>query len=592
VSILLSIEEATDRSLVGGKALALGLLRSKGFRVPPALCVTTLAYRRFVDASGLPASIARELGRKRFEDMRWEEIWDASLRIRGLFDRAGWPADLESDLREGLERAFGERPVAVRSSAPGEDGGKASFAGLHESFLNVRGPSAVLGRVRQVFASLWSDRALLYRKELGLDPEGSEMAVLVQEMVSAQRSGVVFGVSPSDPDRAVVEAVWGLNEGLVDGTVEPDRWILRRDTGDVLSFRASAREKWVVPGPLGTEVADLPADRAGSPPISREEIPQVYRAAMEAEALFGSPQDGERSFGDGGLSVLPSRPITARRGAGGDERAWDLTLRRSHANLKVLKDRVERELLPEMAREADAFASIGLSRLSDDGLEEEIRRRGESVRKWEEIYRGEFIPLAHGVRLFGEFYNDHLAPGDPFEFVRLLPGTGMLSVERNSGFGRLAERLRTESSLAEAVRREGRATGFRATARTPPGKLRRRLRLFGKGCRTPGGAEPPAGDGPCPGRPANGGFPGRRRPAERVPLPFRRGKPEVRGGAARPGPRLLPASRRRQHLSRPVTVRPRAGAGGTRRPVVGAAGGEARNSRGVGIRRSAERTGR
>ncbi len=455
MSILLSIEEATDRSLVGGKALALGLLRSKGFRVPPALCVTTLAYRRFVDASGLPASIARELGRKRFEDMRWEEIWDASLRIRGLFDRAGWPADLESDLREGLERAFGERPVAVRSSAPGEDGGKASFAGLHESFLNVRGPSAVLGRVRQVFASLWSDRALLYRKELGLDPEGSEMAVLVQEMVSAQRSGVVFGVSPSDPDRAVVEAVWGLNEGLVDGTVEPDRWILRRDTGDVLSFRASAREKWVVPGPLGTEVADLPADRAGSPPISREEIPQVYRAAMEAEALFGSPQDVEWSFGDGGLSVLQSRPITARRGAGGDERAWYLTLRRSHANLKVLKDRVERELLPEMAREADAFASIGLSRLSDDGLEEEIRRRGESVRKWEEIYRGEFIPLAHGVRLFGEFYNDHLAPGDPFEFVRLLPGTGMLSVERNSGFGRLAERLRTESSLAEAVRREG-----------------------------------------------------------------------------------------------------------------------------------------
>ncbi len=222
MTVLLTIEEraeAADPSLVGGKAAALSLLRSNGFPVPRTLCVTTRAYRRFVEGAGLPAAIARELGRKRFEDMRWEEIWDAALRIRGLFDRAGWPADLREELGEGIRRFFGDRPVAVRSSAPGEDGARASFAGLHESFLNVKGPSAALDRVRLVFASLWSDRALLYRKELGLDPSGSEMAAVVQEMVPAERSGIVFGVSPFDPDCAVVEAVWGMNEGLVDGTV-------------------------------------------------------------------------------------------------------------------------------------------------------------------------------------------------------------------------------------------------------------------------------------------------------------------------------------------------------------------------------------
>ncbi|MBP2674152.1 MAG: Phosphoenolpyruvate synthase, partial [Deltaproteobacteria bacterium] len=400
-----------DRSLVGGKALALARLRAAGFSVPPALCITTVAYRRFVDAAGLPAAIVRELGRKQFEDLRWEEIWDASLRIRGLFDRAGWPVGLGEELYEGHRQVFGDRPVAVRSSAPGEDGVCASFAGLHESFLNVRGPSAVLDHARRVFASLWSDRSLLYRKELGLSPSGSEMAVLVQEMVPAERSGIVFGESPSDPAHAVVEAVWGLNEGLVDGTVEPDRWTIRRETGEVLDRYTPARRKWVVPGPAGTVLADLPQEKTPRPPISDEEAGAVFRAALSVEPLFGAPQDMEWSFSEGAFHVLQARPVTTRPKPGtGDNRAWYLGLRRSHANLRSLRDRVERELLPAMAREADAMEAVDLSRFSDWDLFVETRRRKETVRKWEMIYRNEFIPLAHGVRLFGQFYSDAVSP--------------------------------------------------------------------------------------------------------------------------------------------------------------------------------------
>jgi pyruvate,water dikinase len=459
VKVLLPIDRTAkeDRALVGGKTLALARLGTAGFHIPQALCVTTEAYRRFVESGGLRGAIARELGRKRFEDMRWEEIWDAALRIRTLFDRTAWPVDLYATLREGICSVFGDRPVAVRSSAPGEDGVKASFAGLHESFLNVQGPAAVQDHVRRVFASLWSDRALLYRKELGLTPTGSEMAVLVQEMVPAERSGVVFGVSPSDPAQAVVESVWGLNEGLVDGTVEPDRWILCRSTGSVVSHHAPVREKRVVPGPAGTVLSNLSPGLSGRPPISDDEACAVFRLALEAEAFFGSPQDVEWCFGKETLYVLQSRPVTARSTPdGSDDRSWYLSLKRSFANLKILRARVEGELLPAMGREAEALASVDLPALDDGELEEEIRRREAAVRKWEGIYRDEFIPMAHGVRLFGQFYNDAVAPEDPFEFTRLLSGTGMLSLERNALLNDMAQRLSADPLLAERVGRDGR----------------------------------------------------------------------------------------------------------------------------------------
>jgi len=459
VKVLLPIGRTAGekRALVGGKALALARLGTAGFNIPQALCVTTEAYSRFVDSGGLRAAIARELGRKRFEDMRWEEIWDAALRIRTLFDRTAWPVDLGSALRDGIRSVFGDRPVAVRSSAPGEDGVKASFAGLHESFLNVKGPDAVMDSVRRVFASLWSDRALLYRKELGLTPTGSEMAVLVQEMVPAERSGVVFGVSPFDPDLAVVESVWGLNEGLVDGTVEPDRWTIHRSTGKVVDHHAPVREKRVVPGPAGTVLADLPPDASGRPPISEDEACDVFRLALAAEQFFGSPQDVEWCIAKGVLHVLQSRPVTTRATPdGSDNRSWYLSLKRSFGSLKNLRARVEGELLPAMGREAEALVSADLPALSDGELEEEIRRREGAVQKWEGIYKSEFIPLAHGVRLFGQFYNDAVAPADPFEFTLLLSGTGMLSLERNALLGELAERLRTERNLAERVGSGGR----------------------------------------------------------------------------------------------------------------------------------------
>lgn len=119
--------------------------------------------------------------------------------------------------------------MVIRSSAPGEDGSTLSLAGLHESYLNVSGIDEVLKKIKKVWASLWSDRAILYRQELGLEDARSTIAVVIQEFIEGESSGVVFSRSPLNETQLIIEAVYGLNQGLVEGDVVPDRWILDRN---------------------------------------------------------------------------------------------------------------------------------------------------------------------------------------------------------------------------------------------------------------------------------------------------------------------------------------------------------------------------
>ena len=183
---------------VGGKALALAAMARAGIAVPPFVAVATDAYAAYLEATGLRARIGFELERKDLADMRWEEMWDTALRIRNLFLTTPLPEEVRAALAEPLAARFAGVPAVVRSSAPGEDSAGASFAGLHESYVNVRGVDAVLEHVKLVWASLWSDAALLYRRELGLDPRRSVMAVVVQEIVAGERSGVAFSCHPED----------------------------------------------------------------------------------------------------------------------------------------------------------------------------------------------------------------------------------------------------------------------------------------------------------------------------------------------------------------------------------------------------------
>lgn len=445
-----------DQAAVGGKASALATLHRMGFQVPRSICIPAAAYDAFVDSTGLRERILLELNRKDFKEMRWEEIWDAGLRIRNLFLTKPFPPQIESALKWAMETHFAHVPAAVRSSSTQEDSAQTSFAGLHESFINVRGAAAILDHIKLVWASLWSDASLLYRHELGLEPHKSSMAVLVQELVRGERSGILFSRNPNDPSQLVLEAVHGLNQGLVDGQIEPDRWLIDRAGQRILSHHAPVRERYFIPGGTGVKVVPLPGDLASSPPLSPDEVLDLARLALRLEAAMGAAQDVEWTLERGRTVVLQSRPITSLpRDSKEDQRAWYLSLRRSFENLQELRRRIEEELIPAMIREHEAMAGVSLADLSDVELAQEIERRKAVESRWVKIYWDEFIPFAHGMRLFGQVYNDTLRPSDPYEFLKLLGNSNLESLQRNRLLDEMAAMVRRSGELRTLLQ-EGR----------------------------------------------------------------------------------------------------------------------------------------
>ena len=380
--------------------------------------------------------------------MRWEEIWDLSLRIRNHFSRTKMTPELLQAIRPELQRCFGSEAVAVRSSSLQEDSASHSFAGLHESYLNIAGAGNILEYVKKVWASLWSDAAMLYRKELDLDISSSAMAVVVQEFIPGDVSGIAFGRNPLNEEQLVIEAVAGLNDALVDGKTEPDRWILARESMETVSVRrAPGRER---------EANEL---------LSPGQIGEITAALAKAEHLFGSPQDVEWTYIAGELYLLQARPITAggsaagetqqvrgsdvRDGKAADKRSWYLSLRPGYEKLAALRRRIEDELIPEMVQEGEALAADNLSDRSDDELAGEIHRRKQVLDRWQDVYWEDFIPFAHGVRFFGKIYNDRLNPEDPFEFVDLLRPREMESLGRDDVLRQMAAFLQKDQKLRE-----------------------------------------------------------------------------------------------------------------------------------------------
>ena len=451
---ILATEEiqSGDRRRVGGKGYALSLLVKSGFKIPLTVCLTSDAYHEYVRRTGLRERILLELHRKDFKEMRWEEIWDCATRIRNMFLTKSLPVELEQEIRNAIRIPFREKSVAVRSSAPDEDDTKASFAGLHESFINVCGEESILKHIRLVWSSLWSDAALLYRQEIGLDVEKSSMAVVIQESVAGNRSGVVFTRNPNDENQGIIESVYGLNQGLVDGTVEPDRWIINRADNAVVSHTSPERKHWIVPSQKGVQLAELPGEKSASPPLNQQEVNFVFETACKAEASFKLPQDVEWTYENNSLILLQSRPITTLSSEKPeDKRGWYLSLHRSFDNLKELRRKIEEELIPGMIAAAENLGAKNLLKLSDKALASEIKQRWEINHKWVNIYWAEFIPYAHGVRLFGQVYNDTVNPDDAYEFIDLLTNSDMASIARNDMLMNLADMIRNNPGLMEKL---------------------------------------------------------------------------------------------------------------------------------------------
>ncbi len=166
LTMSLSNAAGIDEKVFGGKSAKLAQLVQAGYRVPDGFCITIDAYFQFIKAGRLDEKIKFELGRKPFDSMRWEEIWDAALRIRSAFQSAEIPVEIEANIISALKKLNENKTLVVRSSAPKEDSAKASFTGLHESCVGVRGREKLLSAVRLVWALLWSDATMKITNKL------------------------------------------------------------------------------------------------------------------------------------------------------------------------------------------------------------------------------------------------------------------------------------------------------------------------------------------------------------------------------------------------------------------------------------------
>lgn len=442
-----------QRSMVGGKGYALGQLIKRGYRVPKGFCVTAEAYRQYIHETGLGDLVRMELNRKELGEMRWEEIWDTSLRIRSHFLRTEIPGSIKKKIEKHLVKHCATGKFAVRSSSPEEDASLTSFAGLHDSYIGLQGTDSIIHHIKLVWASLWSNRALLYRRELNLDPSSSSMAVVIQKLIEGDVSGIAFSRNPNDSAQSVIEAVYGLNQALVDGTIEPDRWFIDRSSDKITNVLARNRSQYQVSSASGLETKRLPSNLAGKPPLTEGQLARLYETAIKLEILFQAPQDIEWTYRDGELFILQTRPITAAKSLKKeDKRLWYFSLQRSFENLQQLHHRIESVLLPEMAHNAERLEKIELSILTDKQLAGEIEQRENIFQYWRSVYWDEFIPFAHGVRLFGEFYNDTIQPEDPGEFTKLLAGSQMISLSRNDMLQQLASMIQSNPLLAKELK--------------------------------------------------------------------------------------------------------------------------------------------
>ncbi|MFW6448539.1 MAG: phosphoenolpyruvate synthase [Halobacteriota archaeon] len=300
-----------DIARVGGKGASLGELASAGLPVPPAFVVTADTYRRFVQEAGIEDEVRAAV------DIDVDDsgaLSDAEERAGQLIEETPFPDALRDELLAAYDELVEDGPpfVAVRSSATAEDLPDASFAGQQETFLNVE-REGLLEAIRSCWASLFTQRAIYYREEQGFGQDQVDMAVVVQRMVDADRSGVLFTSHPSTGDeRMIVEAAWGLGEAVVSGAVSPDNYVVDRETGEVLETMVATKKIMHERDEetRSTVEVTVPEDRRDRRVLSEADLERMRELAREIEAHYGRPQDVEWAMVDAELYVLQSRPIT------------------------------------------------------------------------------------------------------------------------------------------------------------------------------------------------------------------------------------------------------------------------------------------
>ncbi|KYF89412.1 phosphoenolpyruvate synthase [Sorangium cellulosum] len=300
-----------DVASAGGKGGNLGELTRAGLPVPPGFVITADAYLATMEAAAVRKQLCELFAEADPND-------PAGLRatcsaLQHLVRAAPLPAELQAEIVAAYRKLGPGAVVAVRSSATSEDSASTSFAGMHETYTDVTGEQALLDRVRDCWASAFCERVVSYRKSQRLAEEPA-LAVVVQRMVSSERSGVIFTADPAtkDTSRLVVEAAFGLGEVVVGGQVEPDTYTVAKRGPRLLEARVGHKAFKLVRAPDGggEQRVDLPEDEGARRVLEDDEVLELARLALRVEEHYGAPQDIEWAVEDGATYLVQTRPIT------------------------------------------------------------------------------------------------------------------------------------------------------------------------------------------------------------------------------------------------------------------------------------------
>lgn len=303
---------ATDLPRVGGKGANLGEMARAGFPVPPGFCISTEAFRRFM--AGVPESdeLYASLDALSADDV--EGVRRVGEEVRRALLAAPIPPAITGALSAELERMGKEHSYAVRSSATAEDLPYASFAGQHDTYLNVRGEANLVDRVRACWASLFTDRAILYRAQNGFPHRSVELSVVVQRMIFPDVAGILFTADPVTGSRRIIsiDASYGLGEALVSGLVSADLYKIDKKTGAVVEARIADKKIALRPAPGGGTVReDLSDEQRRARVLSDEQARALAELGKRVEAHYGAPQDIEWGIAGNEIVLLQARPITS-----------------------------------------------------------------------------------------------------------------------------------------------------------------------------------------------------------------------------------------------------------------------------------------
>lgn len=311
-SLVLGFQEIdhTQLSLVGGKGLNLGRLSTiEGINVPEGFCVTTVGYQKAIEKNEKYHTLLDQLSMLNVNDRA--QIGEISRKIREILMEVEIPSDVVTAVTHYLSQLGEEQAYAVRSSATAEDLPHTSFAGQQDTYLNIIGREAIMQHISKCWASLFTDRAVIYRIQNGFDHRQVYLSVIVQKMVFPQVSGIIFTADPMTSNRKLlsINASFGLGEALVSGLVSADCYKVYEEK---LVDTMIATKKIAIYGIKegGTETRKIDFEQQKSQTLTEQQILQLARIGRAIEAYFGCPQDIEWCLDHDTFYIVQSRPIT------------------------------------------------------------------------------------------------------------------------------------------------------------------------------------------------------------------------------------------------------------------------------------------